>query len=257
VITKFFDLGEQLGAGGLGSVHRARDQRTGRQLALKRFAPALAPYVAAARPLVGLCHPRLVEIVEVGDGWLTMPLYEGESLAARLAIAPLPLASVVELGVELAAGLAALHERGVIHRDVTPENVLCGASGALLLDVADGVIAAAQLRATGSSARFGTPFYMAPEIVRREPVDARADIYALGLVLFEALAGEPAFAGESIDEVFQLQLDEPLPALELLPPALDELLTTMCAKDPGARVATARGVEAALVALREAPLAER
>lgn len=197
-------LGEELGRGGMGTVHRAHDARLGRDVAVKLLPDSLrddgeacARLEREARVLARLAHPHVVGVLGFHGGdaevppHLVMELVEGGSLAGRL---PLPGADVVRLGIELASALAHAHAAGVIHRDVKPANVLLDREGrARLSDFGISRLGAAQdagwtLTAAGQAP--GTPGYLAPEVLRGEAPSAATDLYALGVLLYQASTGQ-------------------------------------------------------------------
>ena len=250
----------ELGAGAMGRVYLARDERTGRMVALKFLsaeatgdAEARARLVREATAAARLSHPGIVALHAVeeaeGEVFLVEEYVEGESLAQRLERGPLGPQDALRLARALTSALAHAHQHGVLHRDLKPANVLVAADGAF--KVADFGIARVQgaptLTATGML--LGTLPYLAPERVRGARGDARADLFALGAVLYEAIAGHRAFAGGSEAEVmYGLLNTEPrppeVPTASLLP--LAALVMRMLAKDPAERPA---GAEAVLEAL--------
>ncbi|MDF1504807.1 serine/threonine-protein kinase [Roseisolibacter sp. H3M3-2] len=198
-------VGARIGGGGMGVVHRAHDVRLDRTVAVKFLQPHLgADPVAAerfaleARTVAALEHPNICTVHEVGatdDGalYLVMPLYEGETLQARLARGPLPTREAAAVAVQMLRGLAKAHARGVVHRDVKPSNVLLTPDGVVkLLDF--GVAKLADVTLTGAQGPIGTLAYMSPEAAMGEPVDHRADLWSLGAVLYEMLAGRRPYA---------------------------------------------------------------
>jgi len=252
-----------LGAGGMGEVYRARDTRLGRDVAIKVLSPHLAasPEVRArfereARTISQLSHPHICTLHDVGhqDGvdYLVMELLEGETLAHRLEKGPLPAAEVLTLGTQIADALDRAHRAGVVHRDLKPGNVMLTKAGAKLMDF--GLARAASLAAapgaltesptvsrplTAEGTIVGTFQYMAPEQLEGKEVDARADLWALGCVLYEMATGKRAFEGASQASLISaIMKDEPRPILELQPmspPALEHLVKRCLAKDPDKR----------------------
>jgi len=205
-------LGELLGMGGFAAVFRAHDPFLQRDVAVKVLDPALtvdeaggAEFLREARIMAGVEHPHIVPLyaAEARDGlrFLTMRLLPGESLASRLEReGPLTPAAAVPIAREVASALAEAHRLGVVHRDIKPENVLLDASGHAA--VTDFGIAAAVGPTTGATGlASGTPRYMSPEQALGEAVDGRADVYALGVMLFQLLTGELPFTGRSAAEV--------------------------------------------------------
>ncbi len=252
-------------SGGMGVVHRALDRITGQLVALKTMhavgASNMDRFLREADTLALLNHPALVRYVAHGmsaDGalFLAMEWLRGEDLAERLTRASLSPSESVIVAARTAEGLAAAHAAGVVHRDVKPSNIfLCNHSihAVRLLDFGVARLAgAAQLTTTGASV--GTPAYMAPEQARgSRSIDGRADLFALGCVLFECLTGRPPFHGESPVAVLgKVLLEEPPRVRDLrpsVPAALDDLVARMLAKNPDHRPANAAEVAAALSAL--------
>ncbi len=250
----------ELGAGAMGRVYLARDERTDRRVALKFIAPeAAASPEARARLLreaaaaARLSHPNIVALHAIEetdrDLFLVEELVEGESLAKRLERGPLPPPEVLRLARALASALAHAHGHGVLHRDLKPANVLIAADGTFKL--ADFGIARVEGRTTvtGAGQIVGTAPYLAPERLSGHPGDARADLFALGAVLYEALCGRRAFPGDTDAEVIYGVLNsEPrppeVPTASLLP--LAALAMRLLAKEPQQRPVSAEAVLEAL-----------
>jgi tetratricopeptide (TPR) repeat protein len=263
-----FRLEALAGSGGMGAVYRARDDETGATVALKLLHPHAfpeAPRLAReAQALAALEHPNIVRYVahgslDVGLPYLATEWLEGEDLHARLERGPLPIADTIALGIAVAGALDAAHRVGLVHRDIKPANLLlCGGDPRTVKVLDFGIVRWHGRVITASSAAFGTPGYMAPEQARSAgSVDARADVFSLGCVLFEAASGVPVFAGEDIIAVLTKVMMEPAPALSDVlpgaPAALEALLAKMVEKDPDARPTDAGAVRAALAALEVAP----
>jgi hypothetical protein len=204
VLLDRYELVRHLARGGMADVYEAADRQLERRVAVKLFRGAAAGdrarFDAEVVVLAALNHPGLVSVYDAGeqdgDAFVVLELIEGPTLAARLAErGPLPAAEVAELGAQVADALAFVHERGVVHRDVTPSNVLCAPDGRPRL--ADFGIARLvdTTRITATATTVGTAAFMAPEQVRGHDVTAAADVYALGLVLLELLTGRRAFDG--------------------------------------------------------------
>lgn len=262
-----------LGSGGMGIVFEAEDPRLKRRVALKTLRPALAAsdtyhrlFLREARIVASLEHEHVVVIHQVGEDrgipFLAMPLLKGENLEDRLRRAgALPTDEVLRIGREIAEGLAAAHEAGLIHRDVKPSNVwLEGNKGHVrVLDfgLARKVTGASSLLGPGGVA--GTPGYMAPEQIDGAESDARSDLFALGCVLYRAATGQAAFSGASVAALLlAVTTTQPPPPRDLnlaLPPALSALIQRLLTKQAAGRPATAREVIAALEAI-EQPHAE-
>jgi tetratricopeptide (TPR) repeat protein/class 3 adenylate cyclase len=258
---------ERVGGGGMGVVYRARDRRLERIVALKFLPPHLsseesakARFLVEAQAAAALDHPNVCTIYEVGetdDGqlFLAMPFYEGETLKRRLDRGPLPLPQALEIAAQVANGLAKAHERGIVHRDVKPANLMVTADGVVKI-VDFGVAKLADVCVTRPGMALGTVAYMSPEQAAGEEVDGRTDVWSLGVVLYEMLAGERPFRGGH-DRVLlhAIATSEPAPVTSLrpgLPPEVDGVLLRALAKQRTARYATARELAAALEALRAA-----
>ena len=255
-----------VGTGGMGEVYRARDSRLGRDVALKILPEALAADAAwvrrlrrEAEALAQLAHPNVMTVFEAGEceglAFVAAELLEGETLRARLLRGALPLDAVYDIGCQVAQGLAAAHACGLMHGDVTPGNVMLGPGGRVTLvdfglarpidaaptetqrlDVTDGVA--------------GTSGYMAPEQIRGGTVDARSDVFALGVLLFEMHSGRRPFAGATAADVQAAVLRDEAPALHDAPPALQRLVARCLRKAPAERHATAHDVALLLDAAR-------
>ncbi|MDQ3887101.1 MAG: serine/threonine protein kinase [Actinomycetota bacterium] len=264
VLAQRYELGPLLGQGGSAQVHRAWDRLLNRAVAVKLFAPGLAgpdryrqDHELAA--LTRLVHPGLVTLydagVDHGRGYLVMRLVQGPTLADRLRGVSLPVATVAELGAQLASTLAYVHARGVIHRDIKPANVLLDEQNhplladfgiALLVDVT---------RVTLTGATVGTAAYMAPEQVRGELVDPAADVFSLGLVLLEALTGRREYPGTSVESACA-RLHRAPAVPDNLPAGLTYTLRRMTAIEPAERptsAAAASELQAAAIELHGGP----
>jgi serine/threonine protein kinase len=221
----------KLGQGGMGVVYAARDERLERTVAIKTLA-ALVPdettrkrFWREARAAASVNHPNVCQLYEIGEEasepFIAMELLEGESLAERLQRGSLPLSEAVPVALGALSALSALHERGLVHRDLKPSNVFLTGHGVKLLDFglarpSDGTLRAnlaTQSALTQTGALVGTPRYMAPEQIGGEALDARTDIFAAGAILFEMLAGRPAFVGRTVVEILHATLHEQPPAL--------------------------------------------
>jgi tetratricopeptide (TPR) repeat protein len=268
VVAERFELERVAGRGGMGVVFRARDRVSGDPVAVKLLhdaSPDLAERLAReAGVLAELSHPGIVRHVAhgataTGQAYLAMEWIDGEDLSARLARGKLTVDEGVALVRRAAEALGFAHARGVVHRDVKPSNLFL-AGGALddvrVLDFGIARVRGAARVLTASGIAVGTPGYMAPEQARGEPdVDARADVYALGCVLFECLAGAPAFRGEHAVAILAKILFEEVPRLAdacpEAPRALGELVARMMTKDRAARPADGAALVAAFDALGE------
>ena len=269
------ELERELGGGGMSRVYLARDRRLGRRIVVKLLAPDLASGVSADRfeqeilLAAGLQHPHIVPLLAAGEvaglPYFTMPFIEGESLRRRLDQGgPLAAPEAVRLLGQVASALAYAHARGLIHRDIKPDNVLLSPGGAMVTDF--GVAKALRAATTTSAATagsgltaagfaLGTPAYMAPEQAVGDPAtDARADLYAFGAMAYECLVGSIPFPGRSAPAMIAAHLTEPPPPLQErrhdLPPALSALVMQCLAKQPDQRPASAEGVVAVLDKVR-------
>ena len=246
----------QLGVGGMGVVYRALDTRLGRPVALKFLPESLSVDARAkerltleARSAASLDHPNIgvIHDIEEADGriFIVMSLYEGESLKERLAHQPLPVVDALELAIQACRGLAAAHDRGIIHRDIKPANLFITRDG--LLKILDfGLVKLEQSEGlTMPGTIMGTPEYMAPEQIRGRTVDQRADLWALGVVLYEMLTSTSPFRanGELSAIILEVINGRPRPVDELhpgLPPGLGGLLERALAKDREERFGSAQ-----------------
>jgi len=257
-----FRVLEPLGAGGMGVVYRAEDTRLGRVVALKFLLPlysldtgAKVRFLQEARSAAALDHPNLCTVHEVGESedgrlFLAMALYAGETLKARLdREGALLVGEAVDIARQIAQGLACAHAAGIVHRDLKPGNVMLVPGGPVkILDF--GLAKARDKSLSAPNARLGTASYMAPEQVRGEAVDGRADLWALGAVFYEMLTGKKPFAGEhEVAIAYAILHDEPvLPSTYSsgLSPGLEEIVLRLLQKDPAMRDSTADALLAAL-----------
>src|SRR5216684_3151989 len=232
-----YEIVSFLAAGGMGEVYRGHDSRLGRAVAIKVLpeaafsdTDALLRFEREARAAAAVSHPNLTSIYDVGRAgelhYLVMDLLEGETLRQRLNVGPLPWAKAIELTLGAAAGIAALHAKGFVHRDLKPENIFLTANGWVkVLDFGLAVPRAHALSSfddeptvravTRKGTLVGTFAYMSPEQLREEEVDARADIFALGCVLYEMIVGDAAFRRATRAETIAAILSErevPLPS---------------------------------------------
>jgi serine/threonine protein kinase len=258
-----YDLGEEIGRGSMGVVYEAVDRRLGRTVAIKFLAPELTRdpeacrrFEREARVAASLDHPNLATVHEIGETsqghrYLVSACYRGGSLKDRLAQGPIEAAEAKRLVRQLLAGLGAAHQRGVVHRDVKPANLMLDEHG--ILKICDFGIAkllgATDLTRTG--APLGTPAYKSPEQARGREVDHRTDLWAAGVVLFELLAGRRPFDGEyELAVVHSILSREPRPLEEArggpIPEPLRRFVAKALAKDPAERYQSAEEMIAAL-----------
>jgi serine/threonine protein kinase/Flp pilus assembly protein TadD len=257
-----------LGAGGMGEVYRASDTRLGRDVAIKVLSTEpdpdrLSRFRQEARATAMLAHPNIVTIFDIGlhDGapFIVSELLEGQTLRARIAEGPLDAGTVIDLGVQLARAVAAAHSLRIIHRDLKPENLFLTRAGVLkVLDFGLAKLRSemwpggdvATLVSSDPGRLMGTPAYMAPEQLTADPVDERADIFAVGTILYEAVTGVHPFRRSTPAETFAAILRE-APAriprtVAGLPPSGEQLLMRCLEKDPTARFQTAGDLAFAL-----------
>jgi serine/threonine-protein kinase len=265
VIDGRYDVLGPLGHGGMGHVFRAHDRRLERTVALKVLRPHLTELDAdrfrrEIRALARLNHPAVVSIYDLGQGehvYFAMELVDGGVFTdlGPLAEDPEPFAALLDGAAEVADALAYVHRLGMVHRDLTPRNILLTESGRpKLMDF--GLVqlteTSRQLTRTGST--LGTPQYMAPEQATGEATGAATDLYAFGAVLYRAATGVAPFDAENDQAImYQHVYHEPTPAAEVhpaIPPALARLLARLLAKQPAARPASAAAVADALRAIR-------
>jgi serine/threonine-protein kinase len=252
-----------LGEGGMATVWLAEDLKHRRRVAIKVLRPEVADSIGSDRFMqeieiaAGLRHPRILPLFDSGhaDGLLyyVMPHIEGESLRARMERGPaLGTDDAVRIVTEVAEALSYAHGRDVVHRDIKPENILLEDGHALVADfgVARAVMNADDTRLTSAGMRVGTPLYMSPEQAQgRTDVDARGDLYSLGCMLFELIAGRPAFTGATAEAILIQRFTQPPPRLSSVKggvsSAIDNAVFRAMARDPADRFdSVARFVEA-------------
>ncbi len=240
-----YRLLREIGSGGMGTVYEAEDARLRRRVAVKLLPPeysrdgrAKERFLREARAASAVDHPNLCTVHDVGESegrlYIVFALYEGETLRERIRRGPLPSAEAREVVLQVARGLARAHEAGIIHRDVKPANVMLPRRGeAKILDF--GIARLEEEDAlTRTGAAWGTPAYMSPEQARGEPVDARADVWSLGVMLYEMVAGRRPFGGDGARD------PEPLERLRPdIPPELARVTARALARDPADRYPSA------------------
>lgn len=273
-----YEIAAPVGAGGMGEVYRAHDSRLGRDVAVKVLPESFAEdtdrmrrFEQEARAVAALSHPNVLAVFDVGthEGtpYLVSELLEGESLRERIKQGPIPQRKAVEYAIQAADGLAAAHEKGMVHRDLKPDNLFLTSNGRIkILDFGlakfEQAEAASNVTAAltaGDSVRtaagvvLGTASYMSPEQVRGLPVDARSDLFSLGTVIYEMLTGNRAFNGQSAIETMNAILkEEPaeLDAVQMkMSPGLERIIRHCLEKNPADRFQSARDLRFALEAL--------
>jgi tetratricopeptide (TPR) repeat protein len=251
----------EVGRGGFATVYQGYDAGLQRPVALKVLHPelvrdevALRRFQREAVAVARLRHPNIVVVYEFsqhdGFAYIAMEYVEGTTLKAKLG-KPMPLDEARRIAVDVASALDYAHKNGVIHRDIKPANVLLTHDNHVVL--ADfGIAILAQHADSVTRGLLGTPQYMAPEQALGEPIDARSDLYALGIVLFEMLAGQVPFRGDTPLATLALQVNAPVPKLRGLNPAVPEAVEAVVeralAKDPAQRYPTAEEFRLALIA---------
>jgi Tol biopolymer transport system component/tRNA A-37 threonylcarbamoyl transferase component Bud32 len=260
-----YRIEHELGSGGMATVYLAEDLKHERKVAVKVLRPELGATLGAERFLqeikltARLNHPHILPVHDSGeaDGFLfyVMPYVEGETLRQRLdRERQLPLDEAVQIAREVADALSFAHDLGVVHRDIKPENILFEAGHAVVADfgIARALTVAGGERLTETGVYVGTPAYMSPEQGLGEAVDERADIYALGCVLFEMLAGDAPFPGTSAQAILARKAVEPAPSLRVVrdtvPGAVEEVVAKALARVPADRFRRAKGFAEALTA---------
>ena len=273
-----YHIERQLGEGGMATVYLAHDIKHDRQVALKVLKPDLSAALGAERfqreitTTANLRHPHILPLYDSGqmlhqDGdtllFYVMPYVEGESLRDRLSRErQLPLTDALRITRDVAEALGYAHERGIVHRDIKPENILLERGRAIVADfgIARAVSSANAAKLTQTGMAVGSPVYMSPEqSVGDDDVDARSDLYSLGCVLYEMLAGEPPYTGATAQAIIAKRFRDPVPHVstlrETVPPSVESALMTVLAKSPSDRFATAEAFATALEAdaTRHAP----
>lgn len=255
-----YEIAAQLGVGAMGEVYRARDTRLDRTVAIKVLSADVAAdpgfrerFDREARVASSLNHPNICTLYDIGRehdvDFLVMECLEGETLAARLTRGPLPLSDAVRHTLGILSALGAVHERGIIHRDLKPSNLFMTAHGIKLLDFGvarppSGEESKTAAALTLAGMVVGTPQYMAPEALFSEAVDNRADLFAVGAILFESLTGKPPFAGDSLAAIIHSVTHDTPPALSGSDAitSVDRVIHKALAKRPEERPDTAEAM---------------
>jgi eukaryotic-like serine/threonine-protein kinase len=251
LVANRYELGEQLGSGGMSSVYRAFDTQLERHVALKILHDRYGSdqdhvdrFRREARAVAQLSHPHVVTVIDRGDEdgrqFIVFELVDGEDLKALVERGgPLPVRRVLELGLEIGAALAFAHGQGLVHRDVKPQNVLLDGEGRAKVTDFGIVRSLEAVGTTETGTVLGTSHYVAPEQARGEKVDAKTDVYSFGVVLFELLAGEVPYSGDSFVAVALRHANDPVPdVLERRPDTplrLAALVGRCLAKSPADR----------------------
>jgi eukaryotic-like serine/threonine-protein kinase len=255
-MTGRYRIERKLGEGGMGIVYAAHDDRLDRPVAIKRIRPGLSDgqerqrLWREARTAASVNHPNVCQLYEIDEDseglFLTMELLEGEPLSAALGRGRLGPNEGVQIGLAVLSALAALHRKGIVHRDLKPSNIFLSPHGVKLLDfgLARPFVSHPGPDETGLTRPgllLGTPRYMAPEMIEGRVVDARSDLFVMGIVLYEMLAGEPPFGGDSVFQVARAIMEDEPPALGGSPGVvgLDRIIHRSLRKEVGERYQTA------------------
>ena len=270
-----YEIIAALGRGGMGEVYKAHDPRLGRDVAIKVLSESLTGdpawlrrFEQEARAVAALSHPNILAVFDVGTGdapYLVTELLEGDTLRTLLDRNPPPLDQVIDIALQLVSGLAAAHGRGIVHRDLKPANVFLTRNGVVkILDFGlaksstrnDADLDATRRADTMAGTVFGTVGYMAPEQIRGEATDPRADIFAVGAMLYELVSGQRAFAGDSGADIMSAVLKEDPPNLALrsgTPAGIARIVRRCLEKDPAKRFQSASDLRLALEQVTATP----
>jgi predicted Ser/Thr protein kinase len=273
-----FTIDRVLGEGGMGRVYAGRELATGREVAIKVISQEhagdpelISRFYAEANAASRIRHPNIVEtlaLAYVADGRpaIVMELVEGNTLRETLAGGLIPLDDVIEIATQVLDAVGAAHDAGIIHRDLKPDNIVIGPTGRVkVLDFGIAKLATTEPGQAAPRTRtgmlMGTPEYMAPEQITGGLIDARTDLYAVGVIMYEMLTGQRPFAGDNQFAVLRAHVDTPPPSPLLLRADLPEALARMpiqaMAKSPTQRYASARAMSAALFLTRTSKTTSR
>src|SRR5437660_2083690 len=272
-----YQIVASIGAGGMGEVYRARDTTLGRDVAIKVLPAAfsadaerLRRFEQEAQAAGALNHPNILVIHHIGmhEGapYIVSELLEGETLRERMAGAALPQRKAIDYGLQIARGLAAAHEKGIVHRDIKPDNIFITDDGrvkildfglAKLTSASDGVPSQTEVPTrkvnTDPGTVMGTMGYMSPEQLKGQSADHRSDIFSFGAILYEMLSGRRAFRGDSMAETMSAILREDPPDLsetnKTVSPALERVVRHCLEKNPAERFHSARDLAFAIESL--------
>ena len=273
-----YEIRSSLGAGGMGEVYRAQDTKLNREVAIKVLPAAfsadaerLRRFEQEAQAAGALNHPNILSVYDVGthDGapYLVTELLEGESLRQHITRSPMELREVLDVASQVASALAAAHQAGIVHRDIKPDNIMLRRDGLVkVLDFGIAKLTDSQARSSNTDGAtmtmgtepgvvMGTPSYMSPEQARGLKVDARSDIWSLGVVLYEMVGGRLPFAGATMSDVIATILHREPPSLLLyrsdMPVELERIVEKALTKGPDERYQTAKDVSLDLKRLKQ------
>ena len=247
-----YEVVASIGAGGMGEVYAGRDTRLDRPVAIKVVSEVFARrFEREGRTLAAINHPNICTLYDLGPNYLVMELVPGETLRQLLLSGPLPIPDAVRYGVQIADALAAAHAHGIVHRDLKPGNIMVGGGSVKVLDFgiatsrsvvdpqAATVTSGTPPVITAQGQTLGTPHYMAPEQAEGKPVDARADVFAFGIVLYEMVCGQRPFRGDTtlamLANILQATPEPPRHLRRDLPKLLEQLILRCLEKNPDAR----------------------
>ena len=271
-----YTIVSKIGEGGMGEVYRARDAKLGRDVAIKVLPAALSEntdrlnrFEQEAQAAGALNHPNILSIYHIGthEGapYIVSELLEGETLRERMASGALPQRKAIDYGLQIAKGLAAAHEKGIVHRDIKPDNIFITDDGRV--KILDFGLAKLTSAAHGTSQTevptrkvntdpgtvMGTMGYMSPEQLKGQQIDHRSDIFSFGAILYEMLSGKRAFRGDSMAETMSAILREDPPDLsetnKTVSPALERVVRHCLEKNPAERFHSARDLAFAIESL--------
>ncbi len=270
-----YRLIDRLGAGGMGEVWRAEDTKLLRQVAIKILPEQLASdpewkarFLNEARSIAQLNHPNIATIYSIDQQgetlFIAMELIEGESLSSVIARGPMIPADAVRVAVHVSDGLSEAHSKGIVHRDIKPENIILSPRFVKVLDfgIAKQIGGTADPGLTGGGFVLGTPHYMSPEQALGRTIDARTDIFSVGVLLYEMLSGQKPFAGDAVTEILlRIVMNEPRDIAQAafgITPALADIVRRCMKKQPDERYQSCEELRAALASsLKEDPTAVR
>jgi serine/threonine protein kinase len=268
VLNNRYELKAQQGSGGMSVIYKAVDRLLGRTVAIKVLRPSLTAdpsflekFQQEARSIANLSHPNIVTVYDVGSDsgthYIVMEMVDGQDLKKIIkASAPLPVDRAIDLSIQIAAGLGYAHRSGIVHADVKPQNILL--TNTDVVKVTDFGIAQA-LTDTQPQQRldvvWGSPHYFAPEQARGEPPTPAADVYAIGIVMFEMLTGRLPYVGASQQELAMAHIKERIPMVTefnpTVPEAIAKIVYKLMSKEPGGRYRMAGQLEQVLVEFRD------